>query len=270
MKDYYKIGEISKIYNIGRDSLMYYEELGILKPFRDKNGYRMYSIEDIWKLNMIKEFRIIDFSMKNIKDYLDDRKVDSTINVLTQGLDIIDKKIEELNKHKKNIENRLVSINQSTQNIETEEVKVNHIKSRRALILNAHIKKDEDFDILIKKLQKEHEGKFDIIGNSDLGAVFSKEALKSGIYNQFESVICFLKDDEENYDIVFEEGYYATLNYRGEYSKNRNCLDKINSFIENSNYEIIGSPIEIYKIDIHETGLVEEFITEIQVPMRKI
>jgi len=28
MKDYYKIGEISKIYNIGRDSLMYYEEIG--------------------------------------------------------------------------------------------------------------------------------------------------------------------------------------------------------------------------------------------------
>ena len=29
MKDYYKIGEISKIYGIGRDFLMYYEEIGI-------------------------------------------------------------------------------------------------------------------------------------------------------------------------------------------------------------------------------------------------
>ncbi|MDL0195921.1 MerR family DNA-binding transcriptional regulator, partial [Clostridioides difficile] len=35
MKDYYKIGEISKIYGIGRDSLMYYEEIGILRPVRD-------------------------------------------------------------------------------------------------------------------------------------------------------------------------------------------------------------------------------------------
>ena len=43
MKEYYKIGEISALYNIGADSLRYYEELGILKPKRDSNGYRMYS-----------------------------------------------------------------------------------------------------------------------------------------------------------------------------------------------------------------------------------
>ena len=47
MKEYYKIGEISKLYNIGADSLRYYEEAGILKPRRDENGYRMYSINDI-------------------------------------------------------------------------------------------------------------------------------------------------------------------------------------------------------------------------------
>ena len=31
MKDYYKIGEISRLYGIGTDSLRYYEELGIQK-----------------------------------------------------------------------------------------------------------------------------------------------------------------------------------------------------------------------------------------------
>ena len=43
-KEYYKIGEISTLYGIGADSLRYYEEIGILKPRRDSNGYRMYSI----------------------------------------------------------------------------------------------------------------------------------------------------------------------------------------------------------------------------------
>ena len=70
MKDYYKIGEISKIYGIGRDSLMYYEDIGILKPFRDKNGYRMYKLSDIWRLNLIKELRSLNFPMKKIKEYL--------------------------------------------------------------------------------------------------------------------------------------------------------------------------------------------------------
>ena len=43
MKDYYKINEIAKLYGIGVDSLRYYERLGILKPRRDTNGYRLYS-----------------------------------------------------------------------------------------------------------------------------------------------------------------------------------------------------------------------------------
>ena len=54
MKEYYKIGEISNLYNIGTDSLRYYEEMGILHPKRDDNGYRMYSINDIRKLNIMK------------------------------------------------------------------------------------------------------------------------------------------------------------------------------------------------------------------------
>ena len=66
MKDYYKIGEISKIYGFSKDSLMYYEDLGILKPDRDTNGYRMYSIQDLYRLNLIKELRTLGFSMKKI------------------------------------------------------------------------------------------------------------------------------------------------------------------------------------------------------------
>ena len=37
MKQYYKINEIAKQYNIGVDSLRYYEELGILQPKRGEN-----------------------------------------------------------------------------------------------------------------------------------------------------------------------------------------------------------------------------------------
>lgn len=41
-KKYYKIGEISKLFHIGMDSIRYYEEIGILKPHRDpENNYRL-------------------------------------------------------------------------------------------------------------------------------------------------------------------------------------------------------------------------------------
>lgn len=78
MKDYYKINEIARLYGIGVDSLRYYEKLGILKPRRDTNGYRLYNLKDMYKLNVIRDLRRLDFSMQQIKDYLEGQTVDHT------------------------------------------------------------------------------------------------------------------------------------------------------------------------------------------------
>lgn len=267
MKDYYKIGEISKIYGIGRDSLMYYEELGILKPFRDKNGYRMYKLSDIWRLNLIKELRSLDFPMKKIKEYLDDRNIENTKNILNTEIMLIEEKIEELIDHKKNIMKRLETINEELKTYKLNEIDMVYINKRKALELNANIKKDEEFDFLIQKLQKEYENRFAILGNNNIGSVYCLNKIKQGVYTEFKSVFCFLEDEEEIYNIIFEEGYYITLTYKGAYKNNKEHINNMIKYIDEKGYKIVSDPIEIYKIDIHETGDVNEFITEIQIPI---
>ena len=267
MKDYYKIGEISKIYGIGRDSLMYYEDIGILKPFRDKNGYRMYKLSDIWRLNLIKELRSLNFPMKKIKEYLDDRNIDSTKEILNKEIILIDEKIEELLSYKQNIMKRLDTINDELRNLKLYEIDLVYINKRKALELNANITKDEEFDFLIQKLQKDYENRFTILGNNNIGSSFCLDKIKQGIYNEFKSVFCFLEDEEEIYNIIFNEGYYLTLTYKGKYKNNKHYINKMFKYIEEKGYKIISDPIEIYKIDIHETEDINEFITEIQIPV---
>ena len=267
MKDYYKIGEISKIYGIGRDSLMYYEDIGILKPFRDKNGYRMYKLSDIWRLNLIKELRSLNFPMKKIKEYLDDRNIESTKEILNTEISLIDEKIEELLSYKENIMKRLDTISYELKNLKLYEIELVYINKRKALELNANITKDEEFDFLIQKLQKDYENRFTILGNNNIGSSFCLDKIKQGIYNEFKSVFCFLEDEEEIYNIIFNEGYYLTLTYKGEYKNNKHHINKMFKYIEEKGYKIISDPIEIYKIDIHETEDINEFITEIQIPV---
>ena len=267
MKDYYKIGEISKIYGIGRDSLMYYEDIGILKPFRDKNGYRMYKLSDIWRLNLIKELRSLNFPMKKIKEYLDDRNIESTKEILNKDIILIDEKIEELLSYKQNIMKRLDTINDELRNLKLYEIDLVYINKRKSRELNANITKDEEFDFLIQKLQKDYENRFTILGNNNIGSSFCLDKIKQGIYNEFKSVFCFLEDEEEIYNIIFNEGYYLTLTYKGKYKNNKHYINKMFKYIEEKGYKIISDPIEIYKIDIHETEDINEFITEIQIPV---
>ena len=82
MKNFFKIGEISKLYGIGVDSIRYYEEIGIIKPQRSESGYRYYSIHDIWRLNVIRDLRSIGFTMEQIREYLDHHTVLSSISML--------------------------------------------------------------------------------------------------------------------------------------------------------------------------------------------
>lgn len=265
MKDYYKIGEISKIYNIGRDSLMYYEEIGILKPIRDSNNYRLYTMNDIWKLNLIKELRTFDFSMEKIKEYISNRTVDSTMEMLQEEINLIDSKIEELILLKNNVLKRMENINYVKDTEELDKVKVIHLSERKALRLNGEIRRDEEVDYLIKKLQKKNEDKFYLLGNTKVGAIYNLESLYKGIYNEYKSVFCLLDSNENNYNLLLKEGHYASISYKGPYDSNKKYIEKLFDFISKNNYKILSDPIETYKIDIHETNFSEEFITEVQI-----
>ena len=268
MKDFYKIGEISQMYDMSRDSLMYYEKLEILNPIRDDNGYRLYSISDIWRLNLIKELRSLGFSFKMIKEYFDNRDINSTNELLKNGIELLDDQIYRLLKQKENMRKRMYTIANTYENSNLNSIELSYLKERKGIILKEKMKRDEEFDLLIQKLQKNYNNKFGILGNNNIGSVFSMESLEKGITTDFESVFCFLDDDAQDYNILFNEGYYVTLTYAGDYINNKVHIKNMFDFIEENNLIITGNPIEIYKIDIHETEKSEEFITEIQIPIK--
>lgn len=266
MKSYYKIGEISKIYGIGKDSLMYYEELGILRPKRDENGYRLYHISDIWRLNLIKELRQLDFSMKRIKNYLDTRTLQHTEQIFEEEVNLIDAQIEALLKHRYNIVNRLANI-QEVKHKKYHTIEIKMIAERKALILNADITRDADVDFLIQKLQKEHEHQINVLGNKRIGAVFHDEYLKMGVCNRFESIFCLLDCEDVDYNFLLKSGKYVTYTYTGAYKENSHYITQMMHYIEENGYKVVDKVLEIYHVDVHETSHEDEFVTEIQIPI---
>ena len=160
------------------------------------------------------------------------------------------------------------SIKNTANNSNLNSIELTYLKKRKGLILNGEIKRDEDFDLLIQKLQKDHNNKFGILGNNNLGSVFKMDSLEKGITTDYESVFCLLKEGANEYNIEFEEGYYVTLTYSGDYLNNKEHIKNMFDFIEENKLIVTGNPMEIYKIDIHETENKNEFITEIQIPIK--
>lgn len=107
MKDFYKISEISRLYGVGPDSLRYYERLGLLRPRRDEdNGYRLYSLRDIYKLSVIRDLRTLGLSMVQIKEYLDGQSVESTLALLEREEDLLSRQIHQLQARRETLARR--------------------------------------------------------------------------------------------------------------------------------------------------------------------
>ena len=162
MKQYYTIGEISKIYQIGTDSLRYYEKLGILSPRRGANGYRIYGLDDLWKLNVIRDLRRLDFPMEKIRNYMQNRSIESTRTLLEEELGLIEEHMKALEKLKENVSERLSTLEKATrQPLDT--VILKHFPKRKCHILNHLYHTDEEMDMLIKQLMNKDKNHLYII-----------------------------------------------------------------------------------------------------------
>ena len=267
MKNYYKIHEISRLYGIGVDSLRYYEKLGILKPRRDINGYRLYSLKDMYKLNIIRDLRSLDFSMRQIKEYLDGQSVENTLAFLHKEQEMLKSRQEELKRREEIIRERIVSLTSSMDRI-AETPFVRTWPGRRCVQLNERMTRDEEMDFAIKKLHSRHEERLRELGNLETGAFLSMEDLKKGLTNVYNSVFFILEGGMEEYDFVLPEGMYLCCCYRGAYEQNRERVKELLSYADSHGFRAVGEPFEIYKVDNRHTMKTEEFLTEIQVRVR--
>lgn len=264
MKKYYKIGEMSKIYDIGKDSLIYYEELEIIKPIRDNNGYRLYDISNAWELNLIKELRELNIPMKRIKEYLENRDLESTKKILKEEMKIIDNELAKLMRNKKNIKERLNTMEKTATNLQFDKIQVVTIKERR--ILKLGIEDINEVSCIIKKLQQEYKSLFYILGNNKIGVTYNTKKVVQGNELSYKDAF-YIVENNESYDIKLNEGDYVTYTYKGSYDKELTYINNIMDFIKENNYKITGDIIKICKINIHETGKEDEFISEIQIPV---
>lgn len=260
MKHYYRIGEISNLYNIGPDSLRYYEELGLLKPKRGDNGYRMYHVHDLWRLNVIRDLRELGFSMDRIKDYLNHRSLAGTEAMLQDELAVIKERMTSLDILRSNIEERLDTL-YDTMHQTVGVIEEKSLPLRRCHMIHSGYEQDVEMDMLIKQLLNKNKNTLYIIGNNRIGSVIPLESALQGHYRHYTDV--FIIDKSGDKDI--EKGTYLSVSYRGDCGQNAFYIPKILDYAENHSLTLKGPFLELLCADVHQTEEQEEYITELQI-----
>ena len=263
MKDSYTIHEIAALYGVGPDALRYYEKLGLVKPRRAQNGYRIYDLNDIYRLTIIRDLRSLGFSMERIGEYLKDLSVANTLQLLDEERRLIREKMRALRAAEGAIRARVRHL-QACAAVEDGGISVVELPPRPCLRLNADIARDEEMDFAIKRLHRRHEDTIRDLGGQKIGASIAPEDIRAGKIGLYRSVF-FLLDEGAAGDFTLPGGRYARLYYRGSYRQLGARVAELLNWAREQNLSPTGDVLELYPIDDRFTAREEEFLTQLQV-----
>lgn len=106
------IGQVSKIFEISKDTLRYYDKIGILKPdITENNGYRYYSLHHIEKLGLILGTKYLGISLADIKTTIEREDINEYKSLVIRQEEIIKQKIKELKKLEEELKESKVVLN---------------------------------------------------------------------------------------------------------------------------------------------------------------
>lgn len=273
-RELFQIGEMAKMFHLSVGSLRYYEKIGLLEPeyVDQETGYRYYSTGQFECLNTILYLRVLDMPLSQIASFLKNRDIGKIQEMLRQQKDVVVRKQEELKSIEKKINNRLRQI-QDVLGAEKERIQVKRVKPRRIAWLKDHLAIDSyqspDFETSIRRLEQGQKDPIVFLGKVGVG--ISAERLAEKEYSRYDMVFLVL-DDEDQYVGMLEElpeETCAAVCFCGSHKDAPAYYEKLSKYIEENHLEIAGFSKEITMVDYGITSDMSQFVTEIQIPVRK-
>ena len=265
----YKIGLFSQMNKVTIKTLRHYDEIGLLKPayIDEFTGYRYYASEQLPMLHEILALRQMGFSLNEIAKVQEGVSVES---VLIKKKTELLKKISEETMKLSQVEHYLHNRNEcSNYNVILKELPEVIVASMRTII--------PDYNSLfgiIPPMEREMER---------LGCVCAIPEYCFSIYHDGEykekdvdvevcEVVTEMKESSDmiKFKKIEKIETAACVLHKGSYSDFPKAYAALLKWIEENGFELIDNPRESYIDGIWNKDSIDDWLTEIQFPVRSM
>lgn len=275
-KEFYQIGEVSKICNISIKTLRYYDEIELLIPSKidPESNYRYYSNDQLVLVLVIKHFKEAGFSLKEIKVLLGRENLEYNTKRINEKCVEIDNKINDLKRLKEKLqfcikESKKEKSEEKEFKIEIKEIPTSYV----AYLRSKGPCTIEEFTVryckLISLVEKNN---FHIIRNAM--AIYYNNCIIDPEEKEkvdYDIEVCIgVSEEREIEGLVRKFGGFkaVTAVHYGSYDNMIEAYRKMNKYIYENGYEICGEPIDNYLVDIINTSDQENYVTELIIPVK--
>ncbi|WP_186579467.1 MerR family transcriptional regulator [Aquibacillus kalidii] len=257
-------GQFAKLMGISKDTLFYYDKIGIFSPdIIASNGYRYYSIYQADVFYVITTLKELDMPLKEIRDYLAKRSPEQLILLLEKEAEALSTKINNLKKMEKVIREKIV-------------VTKDAIESNTTKIIVENREK-ELFVVTNSKPLTDDKNVYDSIYHH-YDYLKAKHIVASGSGGWMISVKNILDEEITKYDYLYSrvtESYHA--NYRSnkgkylvayhneDYSKIEQTYTRLVNYAKNNEMKLKGYFYEDILLDELSVKGFEKYLIKLSV-----
>ncbi len=253
MKEFYTVGEVSKIFNVSTDTLRFYDKINLIKPWKTgENGYRYYSKAQFEIMSTIILLRSIGTPIQKLYQILNNRDASGIEYELLKYIEDIDNKINDLQSMKAKAS---LLCNNIRDTCYDEEVTVRRLP--KFWILSKEFGTEDELDIE-EIFRTNNVTKRDWISFANIISTIDQEKLKAGDYHTYKKY-GFLSEHpcetDSKYLEIIESRLYVCCNAkvnRIDHSDIDRIYSKMMTFIENNDYIITGDAIERNVLDLYQ------------------
>lgn len=269
MKDKFLIGELASLFNITTDTLRHYDKINLLKPEQDQdNHYRYYDVACLFKLSRILFLKNLGISLTEIEKYMQQKNSDRLQTMLKKKNDDLDLKIQHLLNLKQKINAKLAIFEHSKTNLNR--IIIQPIPARYGVFIKTYGIDDSEKVKEVFKRSEHFLKKSNWLVEGQIHTSLPKEDLEKGIFNQFRYFIEINPLDEISENMVcIPKQDYACMTVIGPYSDLSKHYATLVKWIQAEGYMIAGDSIENNIVDKDYSDSEDEFITDIQIPIKR-
>ena len=271
--NFFSIGDMAKLFHISSGTLRHYETIGLLTPeyIDPETGYRYYSDRQFEPLNTIRYLRMLNIPLPEIADFLQNKDIDLIEKKLCQQKEAIAKRQRELAMIERKIDHRLLQL-RDARNSPLDQICVHQKEACRLAWIEGPIsvKASIDLEEPLRKLCPDQAEPVTFLGKVGIG--IRKEHLEHGDFREYDSVFLIL-DKEDRYNGEIEEvpaSLCVSIHFCGSHGEAEAQYRKLMAYIRKNSLEVAGTSREVTLIDYGITNDINQFVTEISIPVKRV
>lgn len=268
----YSIGDMSRICNISKKALRYYDKIGLITSLRnDFNNYRYYTSDSLLVVPVIKYYKQMGFTLDEMSSFIEG----SSPNVYRTIKNSFMAKIEELDREQASIRRKHISVRDwYNLVVEAQMVIDSHVHevSVRYVEPVEYICQEQVFenDIKASIINIDWTNYLEQIGNEITGPVILNfSSFKDRLDNKEQKIRILQKAllpyNEAIPRIELGGRMMATCYHIGPHETLGDTYKKIQKWARANHYELKADSFERYVTDYWTTSNEAQFVTEIMI-----